>query len=59
MICLFFTSEKILKKLFDNGYSGYFAIHQLLAIMWLKEQGCQDDRIEPKIKEIVKLHLTS
>ena len=46
--------EEILKELFDNRYSGYLSTHQLLAIMWLKEQGYQDGRIEPKIKEIVE-----
>jgi len=53
--CKDFTPpEKVLRQLFDNRYSGYFATHQLLAIIWLKEQGYQDDRIEPKIKEIVE-----
>jgi len=53
--CKDFTpSEEILKELFDNRYSGYLSTHQLLAIMWLKEQGYQDGRIEPKIKEIVE-----
>lgn len=46
----FIPSEEILCELFDNKYSGYLTTHQLLAIMWLKEQGYQDERIEPKIK---------
>ena len=53
--CKDFTpSEEILRELFDTKYSGYLSTHQLLAIMWLKEQGYQDGRIEPKIKEIVE-----
>ena len=54
----FAPSEDVLRQLFDNRYSGYFSTHQLLAIMWLKEQGCQDDRIEPKIKEIAEQMLS-
>ena len=53
--CKDFTPcEEILRELFNNRYTGYLSTHQLLAIMWLKEQGCQDERIEPKIKEIVE-----
>lgn len=50
----FAPSEEILRQLFDSGYSGYLATHQLLAIMWLKEQGYQNGRIEPKIKEVIE-----
>ena len=53
--CKDFTPrEEILRELFNNRYTGYLSTHQLLAIMWLKEQGYQDKRIEPKIKEIVE-----
>lgn len=53
--CKDFTpSEEVLRELFDNKYSGYLSTHQLLAIRWLKEQGYQNERIEPKIKEIVE-----
>ena len=54
----FAPSEEVLRELFDNRYRGYLSTHQYLAIMWLKEQGYQDDRIEPKIKEIVEQMLS-
>ena len=44
---------EILSELFNNSYSRYKAAHQLLAIVFLKEQGYQKDDLEPKIKSIV------
>ena len=50
----FAPSEEVLRELFENRYSGYLSTHQLLAIMWLRDQGYLDERIEPRIRKLVE-----